>query len=109
RHQAVVGLVEVEELALLLHEVEPAVEPVPPPVVLAGELPARAVDLFTGVVLPHELVAAVPADVVEGADGAVGVAHHDHRRTRRRDLTGEVAAPTRQLLDAADVEPRAPE
>ena len=41
RHEAVVGLVEVEELALLLHEGEVALEGVAPAVVLAGELPAR--------------------------------------------------------------------
>ena len=38
RHQAVVGPVEVEELPLLLRERAGAVEPVAPPVVLAGEL-----------------------------------------------------------------------
>ena len=42
RHQAVVGLVEVEELRLLLDEGQRAVEVVAPAVVLAGELAARA-------------------------------------------------------------------
>ena len=41
-HEPVVGLVEVEELVLLLHERAGAVEPVAPAVVLAGELPAGA-------------------------------------------------------------------
>ena len=41
RREAVVGLVEVEELALLLHEGEVALEAVAPAVVLAGELAAR--------------------------------------------------------------------
>src|SRR3546814_3459305 len=60
--------VEVEELLLLLDEGESALEVVAPAVVLAGELPAGPSHLFAGVVLPHELVAAVAADVVEGPD-----------------------------------------
>ena len=67
RDQRVVGLVEVEELALLLHERARAVEAVAPPVVLAGELARGAARLLAREVLPHELVAAVPADVVERA------------------------------------------
>ena len=56
RREAVVGLVEIEELALLLHEREVALEGVAPAVVLALELPARARGLLARVVLPHELV-----------------------------------------------------
>ena len=65
RDEAEVVLVEVEELALLLHEVQRTVEVVAPAVVLAGELPAGAVHLVAGEVVPHQLVAAVAADVVE--------------------------------------------
>ena len=57
--------VEVEELGLLLDEGQRAFEVVAPAVVLAGELPADAAGLLAGVVLPHELVAPVAADVVE--------------------------------------------
>ena len=107
RHQAVAALVEVEELALLLHEGEVAVEVVAPAVVLAGELPADAAGLLLREVVPHQLVAAVPADVVERLDLAVGGAHHDDRRVGDLQLLGEVAALARKLLDAADVQPRA--
>ena len=60
-----------------------------------------------GIVVPHQLVAAVPAHVVERADFAVCVLHDDHRRAGpdRRHLPGEVAALAGQLLDAPDVEP----
>ena len=68
RAQPVLRLVEVEELVLLLHERQRAVEAVAPAVVLAGELPAGASDLLVGKVVPHQLVSAVTADVVEGAD-----------------------------------------
>ncbi len=105
--QSVVGTVEVEELLLLLHEGEFAIEGVPPPVVLARELATRTADLFARIVLPHQLVAAVPADVVERPDLAVGAPHHDDGRAGRGDLAREVAAHLRQLLHAADVEPRA--
>src|SRR4029450_12246369 len=75
--EAVVVLVEVEELAFLLDEGAAAVEVVAPAVVLARELAAGAADFFAGVVVPHEFVAAVAADVVEGAHGAVAVAYDD--------------------------------
>ena len=72
--QPVVGLVEVEELGLLLHERQRTVEAVAPAVVLAGELPARAARLLAREVVPHQLVSAVAADVVERADFVVGAA-----------------------------------
>ena len=81
RHQSVVGLVEVEELSLLLCEGAGAVEAVPPPVVLADELPGGPARLFPGDVVPHEFVASVPADVVKGPD-VLPVAHDDDRRVR---------------------------
>jgi hypothetical protein len=56
RHQPVVGLVEVEELALLLREGAGAVEPVAPPVVLAGELTRRPARLLIGEVLQTSLL-----------------------------------------------------
>ncbi len=104
--EAVVGLVEVEELTLLLHEREVAFERVAPPVVLALELPAGAVHLFVGVVLPHQLVPAVAADVVERTHLVVAGAHHDDRGAGRVDLLGEVAPLLRDLLHPTDVEPR---
>ena len=70
--EAVVGLVEIEELALLLHEGEVTLEGVAPTVVLALELPARPRHLFARVVLPDELVPAVSAHVVEGAHLLIG-------------------------------------
>ena len=70
RDEAVRRLVEVEELLLLLDEGQRAVEGVAPRVVLARELAARATGLLAGIVLPHQLVTPVPADVVEGADRA---------------------------------------
>ena len=105
RLQPVLRAVEVEELALLLHERQFTLEVVAPPVVLAGELTAGALDLLVRKVVPHQLVSAMPADVVEGADLLVLALHHDHRRLGRVDLLGEVAADARQFLDAGDVEP----
>ena len=82
--EAVLALVQVEELALLLDEGQRALEVVTPAVVLAGELAAGAARLLARVVLPHQLVAAVAADVVEGAHPALHVAHDDDRCPRRR-------------------------
>ena len=47
-HEAVVRLVEVEELEVLLDERARTVEAVTPAVVLARELPAAAVGLWSG-------------------------------------------------------------
>ena len=91
RHQPEVDLVEVEELTFLLHERAGAVESVAPPVVLAGELARGAAGLVLREVRPDELVATVPADVVERADLAVLVADHHDRRLRDRQLLREVA------------------
>lgn len=71
RLESVVGLVHVEELLLLLDEGQIAVEGVAPGVVLAGELPARTRDLLARIVVPDELVPAVPAQVVERPDVSV--------------------------------------
>src|SRR6185436_11018786 len=105
--ESVVGFVEVEELALLLHEGAATVEVVLPAVVLAHELATAPAGLLAREVLPHELVAAVATDVVKGADLAVLVAHDDDRCLRDGELLGEVAAAARELLDAAEIEPRA--
>src|SRR5215218_6935827 len=103
--ESILRSVEAEELALLLHERQVALQVVTPSVVLAGELTAGALDLLVGIVVPHQLVSAVTADVVEGADLLVLTADHDHRRSGRVDLLGEVATDARQFLDAGDVEP----
>ncbi len=103
--QPVVRPVEVEELRLLLDEGQLTLGAVAPPVVLAGELAARPLRLLAGVVVPDQLVAAVAADVVEGADLPVLPPHHDDGRPGGGDLPGEVAAGAGHLLDPADVEP----
>src|SRR5262249_53101855 len=105
--EPVVGLVEVEELALLLDERAAAVEVVLPAVVLAHELAAAPRRFLAGIVLPDELVAPVAADVVERAHLAVETTHDDDRRLGDRELLGEVAAVARQLLHPPDVQPRA--
>ena len=105
RHEAVVGLVDPEELALLKDEGAAAVEIVLPAVVLAGELPAGSTDLLGRVVGPHQLVAAVAADVVEGADLVVHAPDDDQRGARDRELLGEEAALSPELLDPPDVQP----
>src|SRR5690606_7245304 len=91
-HQAELREVELEELGLLLDEGEGALEVVAPAVVLAGELATGAAGLLAGVVLPHQLVAPVTADVVEGTGGATDVAHDDDRGAGGVELAGEVAA-----------------
>src|SRR5262249_46935817 len=96
--QAIAALVDVEELALLLHERAPAVEAVAPAVVLAHELATGALRLFARELVPDELVAAVAADVVEGAHDAALVAHHDDRGARDLDLAGDIAADARHVL-----------
>src|SRR5262249_2827356 len=58
-------------------------------------------------VVPHEFVAAVAADVVEGADGAVAVAYDDDAGVGDGEFFGEVAAGAGEELDASDVEPGA--
>jgi hypothetical protein len=78
---------------------------IPPGVVLAGELAAGAGRLLGGEVVPDQLVAPVPADVVEGADLPVLAPHQDQRRVRDRELLGEVAAGPGQALHPPDVEP----
>ena len=85
RHQPVVGLVEVEELVLLLDEGQVALQAVAPGVVLAGELTAGAGHLLARIVVPHQLVSAVAAHVVERPDLVVGVLDDDHRRAGPAD------------------------
>ena len=94
-HQAVVLLVEIEELTFLLHERARTVDVVTPAVVLASELPARTPRLLAGKVVPHQLVAAVTADVVERVHLTAHVAHDDDGRVGDHDLLGEVAAVAR--------------
>jgi hypothetical protein len=95
--------------ALLLHEVQRTVEVVAPPVVLAGELPAGAVHFLAREVVPHQLVAAVAADVVERPHLPVHAAHDDDRRRGDLELLGEVAAVATQQFHPSDVEPGASE
>src|SRR5262245_7563402 len=107
RHEAVVRLVDPEELALLEDVRQATVELVPPAVVLACELPARTADLLGRVVGPHQLVAAVAADVVEGADLVIHATDDDQRGIRDRELLGEEAPLSPELLDPPDVQPGA--
>src|SRR5690606_36656674 len=108
-NQAVAALVEVEELPLLLHERQVAVEVVAPRAVLAGELAADPAGLFQRHVVPHQLVAAMPADVVVRLHLTGGGAHHDDRGVDDLHFLGEVAALTWNLFDATDIEPDTPE
>src|SRR5581483_5323315 len=105
-HQAELALVDVEELVFLLDERQGAVEAVAPGVVLARELAAETLRLLFGRVVPHELVATVAADVVEGPHLVVHAPDDDDRRVHDGQLFGEVAALAGQLLDPADVQPR---
>ena len=107
--QPVVVPVEVEELRLLLDEGQLALGGVAPTVVLAGELAAGPAGLVTGVVVPDELVAAVPADVVEDVDLTVGAPDDHQRGPGRVELLGEVAPVAGELLHPADVQPGAGE
>ena len=105
-HQSVTRLVEIEELVLLLHECQLTVQVVAPGVVLAGELAAEAAGLLAGLVVPHQFVAPVAADVVVRLHLAASGAHHDDRRVGSRQFLGEVTALAGKLLGATDVEPR---
>ena len=66
-------------------------------------------DLLLRVVLPHELVAAVRAHVVERADHTVATPGDDQRGSQAGELTGEVVTWVGDLELAPDVEPRASE
>ena len=87
--EAVVVLVDAEELTLLLDEGALPSEAVAPAVVFANELPAAALGLLRREVVPHEFVAAMAADVVERSN-RVAVTRHDDRRPSDLDLLGEV-------------------
>jgi hypothetical protein len=99
-------LSQIEELALLPHEDEVAVEVVAPRVVLAGELSADAAGFLERHVVPYQLVAAVPADVVIRLDLPRSGAHHDDGGVGDLQFLGEVAAFARKLLDATNIQPR---
>ena len=92
RPQSVPLSVEIEELMRLLHERQGAFEIVAPTVVLAGELPACASDFVIRKVVPYQLVPAMAADVVEGADLLIFTFDDDDRRLGGVDLLGEVTA-----------------
>ena len=62
-------LVDAEEFLFLLDERQLALQAVPPGVVLAGELPAGALDLLAGIDVPHQLVAAASTAEAIDADG----------------------------------------
>src|SRR5262249_55999964 len=74
-------------------------------VVVGGEVAAGSTDLLGRVVRPHQLVAAVAADVVEGADLVVHAPDDDQRGTRDRELLREEAPLSPELLDPPDVQP----
>ena len=61
--------------------------------------------LLEGVVLPQHLVAAVRADVVQGADHVVLAPHDDDRGVEEFQFSGEVATGLRHSLDTPHVEP----
>jgi hypothetical protein len=97
--QAERGLVEIVELAL-----------VGDPEQLAGVRPGPAVKpagdrRLAALAAANELVAAMPADVVEAADCAVAPADHDQRRVDDRELAHDIAAGLRQVGDVADHQP----
>src|SRR5262249_7451028 len=107
RAQTVLGFVEVEELRLLPHERQGAIGVVTPAVVLADELPTHSFGFLVRKVVPHQLVTAVAADVVEGPNHLVFALDHDDRHVGGLNLFGEVAADAGQLLDTANIEPGA--
>src|SRR5262249_49532129 len=74
RGEAQFVLAQIEELVLLVDVRARAVEAVPPAVVLADELPGVAAGLVSGRALTQQVVAAVPAYVVEGPAPALHVA-----------------------------------
>src|SRR5262249_50037776 len=57
--------------------------------------------------LPDQLVAAVPARVVEGVDRTLHVTSHDDGGPGGWQLLGEVGPVARELLHTPDVQPRA--
>ncbi|MEZ4292455.1 MAG: hypothetical protein R3E53_18690 [Myxococcota bacterium] len=81
--QGELGEVEIEELRRVVHVGDVALEVEAPAVVLAGELTAAAGGLAVEVVAPDELVAAMRAGVVEGADVVVETAR-DGAETPRK-------------------------
>jgi len=55
--------------------------------------------------VPHQVVAAVPADVVKGLHLTGVVTAHDDRGVHHLELFGEVTALARKLFDSADIQP----
>ena len=104
RHPAAVGI-EVQQQILSGGGVQRAVQLVTPAMEAAVQQGRPALHLLEGVVLPQHLVAAVWADVVQGADHTVLAAHDDDRGVEEFQFAGEVAAGLRHSLDAAHVEP----
>jgi hypothetical protein len=78
-------------------------------VVLAGELATGAAGLLARIVIPHQLVAAVTTDVVEGVHLTVGAPDHHDRCSGRGDLPGKVGPGAGDLFHPADIEPGAGE
>src|SRR5262249_60314669 len=101
RAEPICASVDIEELRLLLHIGQRTEEVIAPPVVLAGELATRPPGFLVWEIVPHQLVSAVPADVVEAANHIVLALDDDHRRAGGLDLFSEVAADPGQLLDAS--------
>ena len=87
--EAVLGLVDAAlEPLLLVDEAELALGVELPGVVLALEAAGVPAHLLHRVVLPHELVAAVGAHVVEGAHDAVAPAGDEERGVHARGPRG---------------------
>jgi len=85
--------VEVDEVVGVWRQVEASVELVGPGVVLAGDLPDRALAF-------QQVVGPVPAHVAEGAEHAAGVADNEDRMVGHRG--GGERARIPDLLDVAD-------
>ena len=100
RHEAEVGLVEDFDLIRAARGAQPAVEAVGPGMIGAGD-DSRAPFAL------QQFVAPMPADVVEGAQIPLGVAHREHALAL--DVRGQIAARLAQFLHMAEELPGAVE
>ena len=82
-----------------------AVQVVSPTVESAVQQRCAPGHLLERIVLPQELVAAVGADVVEGADDVILAPHNYDRRVQELEFACEVAAWLLHPFDAAHIQP----
>src|SRR5215471_3186103 len=87
--QSVLAFVEIGVILLLRDVCEPSVQRIAPSVILACELTAGALGLEPIISAPRELVAAMGAHVMKGANPIIRAPHDENRGVADRQFAGE--------------------